>query len=432
MQPAANEIAPVSRTDTVVPPGHAPIRGDAAFGQFILQLIPAAPKAPSQSDLAPEQEGAAREQDPPAKAAVPAQSSADPGAAAAEAGPAISGHSPEAPFIGGTAEKNYDLTEGGKTQAPRVEDSGTQGTSGKPKKTTAQPALPQISPSSEATPPAPPISPIAIAAPHPSIGVPAQEQPSPAMQPATASPRLLHNPLKSAVAPASTGEETQSGEGEPAKPRAVVHAVLAAGAAGASRTTPAPRAMNDFKDDLKVGASQLPDSPRVSAGADSALPGIAAAAPSSHTLATAGEAAAALSHSAQATFERMDGAPAPQLVTSTPQRLSVGIRDSSLGWMEIRAHTAAGQVAAVVATGSIDAHTAISSQLPAMREYLAGQHIRLDTLASEQFSSPGGSGHSSQNGNQGSKPESGQPSARPQSLASEPEDEALSYISIRV
>lgn len=139
--------------------------------------------------------------------------------------------------------------------------------------------------------------------------------------------------------------------------------------------------------------------------------------------------------STHATFERMDAAAPPQVLASSPQRLEVGVRDSGLGWVEIRTHTAAGQVSAVVSTATTEAHAALSAQLPAMREYLAAQHVRVDTLGSDQFSPSAGerdSSHGSQTRSYGTHREAPPPANLDPAAAATAEEETLSYISIRV
>ncbi|HTW49588.1 MAG TPA: flagellar hook-length control protein FliK [Acidobacteriaceae bacterium] len=137
-----------------------------------------------------------------------------------------------------------------------------------------------------------------------------------------------------------------------------------------------------------------------------------------------------------AAFTRMDSAAPPQVLESAPQRLSVGVRDSGLGWVEIRTHATAGQVSAVLATGSSEAHAALQAHLPELRDYLAGQQVRVDQLASERFSSSGGSGEPAQQqpNRSGS---SGDPETQgmgpPVSAAfSEGAEDGLSYINVRV
>lgn len=132
----------------------------------------------------------------------------------------------------------------------------------------------------------------------------------------------------------------------------------------------------------------------------------------------------------------MDSAAAPHIIESTPQRLTVGVRSTGLGWLEVHANNVAGQVSATVATSSTESHNAISAQLPTMREYLAGEHVRVDSLATERFpQSSGGQGSSS--GNQSRNGDARQPRTmepeRSSGVSSEVvETEKLSYISVRV
>jgi hypothetical protein len=132
----------------------------------------------------------------------------------------------------------------------------------------------------------------------------------------------------------------------------------------------------------------------------------------------------------------MDSAAPPQVIESAPQRLSVGVRDSGLGWVEIRTHAAAGQVSAVLATGSSEAHAALEAHLPELRDYLAGQQVRVDQLASEQFSSSGGGREPApqQEGRNATSRDAGVPGQRPPMAASlsEGPEESLSYINVRV
>ena len=135
-------------------------------------------------------------------------------------------------------------------------------------------------------------------------------------------------------------------------------------------------------------------------------------------------------------FERMDTVAAPQVLAGTPQRLSVGVRDAGLGWVEIHTRTSAGEVSAALVTPSAAIHTAISAQLPAIRDYLGGQQVRVDHLTSEQYAaSSGGSENSS--GNQPQAKENHEPSASAirSSLTeqlSESERQPLSWIDVRV
>jgi hypothetical protein len=135
-------------------------------------------------------------------------------------------------------------------------------------------------------------------------------------------------------------------------------------------------------------------------------------------------------------FERMDSASLPQVIESSPQRLAIGVHRERLGWVEIRTNSAAGQIAATLASGPGEPHNTISAQLPMVREYLAGEHVRVDTLASERFSqSPGGGGDSSgnQSRNGGARDmKAGETDASLMGSPVEVDVQGLSYINVRV
>ena len=140
-------------------------------------------------------------------------------------------------------------------------------------------------------------------------------------------------------------------------------------------------------------------------------------------------------------FERIDSAPATRVIESVPQRLAVGVQSGGLGWVEIRTNSAAGQISATLASGSAESHNALSAQLPAVREFLAGEHVRIDHLASKIFSGSAGGRESGggQEPGQGSARQSPNDPARTtetwRPLSGSPTDvgtENLSYISVRV
>lgn len=138
---------------------------------------------------------------------------------------------------------------------------------------------------------------------------------------------------------------------------------------------------------------------------------------------------------ASVTFERMDTAAAPHVIESTPHRLAVGVDNGGLGWVEIHTSSAAGHVSATLTSGSAESHHAIATQLPAVREFLAGEHVQVDTLASERFSaSSGGQRGSSgdQEGGGGRRAPSIEPNGQARPAAPETDSEELSYISVRV
>jgi len=136
-----------------------------------------------------------------------------------------------------------------------------------------------------------------------------------------------------------------------------------------------------------------------------------------------------------AAFERMDTAEAPRVLETSPQNLAVGVRDASLGWVEIRAHAVTGQVAATLASGTHEAHTAIAADLPAIRDTLISQHVALHSLSAERFPASAGDGSSSSNSSASGTPHRSsfaKPKAETASAHGEAEAETLSYISVRV
>jgi hypothetical protein len=168
--------------------------------------------------------------------------------------------------------------------------------------------------------------------------------------------------------------------------------------------------------------------------------GLVASAPSVHaTNSVTTQLPAALPNShvnTTATFERMDSAPTPRVIESAPQRLDVGVHSGGLGWVEIHTSSAAGQISATLASGSVTTHGAISAQLPAVRDFLAGEHVRVDTLSSERFSqsSSGQQGSSSNDGGHGGGREtrSVEQERVVRASAADVERDELSYISVRV
>jgi len=135
-----------------------------------------------------------------------------------------------------------------------------------------------------------------------------------------------------------------------------------------------------------------------------------------------------------AAFDRMDAAEPVRVLESSPQNLAVGIRDGGLGWIEIRTHAVTGQVSATLASGSSEAHTAITAELPAIREALTSQQIALHSLAAERFPTSAGGGSASSTPESGTPPRqsSVKPKGQHASPRSEAEGESLSYISVRV
>ena len=212
----------------------------------------------------------------------------------------------------------------------------------------------------------------------------------------------------------------------------------APGSGAGNSTTPDHAAAHVFAADSQVhaGARLSTESVQSAPGASTDLP---AAHATSGTMA-AGPAVSA-PHSAPsaagAAFERMDSASAPQIIGSSPQRLAVGVRNAEMGWVEVHANSAAGQVSATLATGSVESHTALSAQLPSMREYLSAEHVRIDHLATENFSASSGhgegfSGERSRNGAGAHGSNQPEQVASSREVSGEADMDELSYINVRV
>jgi hypothetical protein len=78
--------------------------------------------------------------------------------------------------------------------------------------------------------------------------------------------------------------------------------------------------------------------------------------------------------------------PAPQIVSSTPTRLEVGIFNGTHGWLRIRAELGAvGTVNASVTT--VDAaHDALRSAVPEIASYLGGEAVKVGSIEIHRFS----------------------------------------------
>jgi flagellar hook-length control protein FliK len=133
----------------------------------------------------------------------------------------------------------------------------------------------------------------------------------------------------------------------------------------------------------------------------------------------------------------MDSAGAPQVIENSSRRLAVGVRNADLGWVEIRTSNAAGQVSATVATSSVESHNVVLAQLPSVREYLAGQQVRVDHLASESFSPSSGHREASpgdqfRDGGGARNTKAPEQAIKARTSVADPDAESLSYINVRV
>jgi hypothetical protein len=114
--------------------------------------------------------------------------------------------------------------------------------------------------------------------------------------------------------------------------------------------------------------------------------------------------------SAENAFAALDHATAAEqahLLHATPNQLAVGVTDSHLGWLEVRAERVAGQLTAQVTADSTASHAALTASLPAMAGYLHEQRAGVQYLAvSSQTAGNSGQGgqsasHQNASGNGG-------------------------------
>ncbi|MBB6147224.1 hypothetical protein HNQ77_005218 [Silvibacterium bohemicum] len=83
-------------------------------------------------------------------------------------------------------------------------------------------------------------------------------------------------------------------------------------------------------------------------------------------------------------YQRLDQAAPAVTLHSTANRFAVGVHDPALGYLEIDAHSAAGQISAALVTNSALSHASLAAQLPSLHEYLGDQQVRLSHLGVEQ------------------------------------------------
>lgn len=111
-------------------------------------------------------------------------------------------------------------------------------------------------------------------------------------------------------------------------------------------------------------------------------------------------------------YDRIDQGVAPIVLHSGAQQVAVGVRDSSLGWVEIRAQNVSGHVEATLVTASGQTQASLAAQLPAMAQFVAQHDVRLGALAVQPQTAAnaglgGGMSHGSGAGQSGANPGGG-------------------------
>ncbi|HEX3986534.1 MAG TPA: hypothetical protein VHX13_07980 [Acidobacteriaceae bacterium] len=235
---------------------------------------------------------------------------------------------------------------------------------------------------------------------------------------AGATPNGTHEAVDAAEpGAAALATATHSAQGVPLAGSRASEALRSAG------TPDAQHAHVPARPEPMVGAMQAAQSPQI--------PGPDNPAVGSHR---SGGSADSLSPTAA--LERMDAADPPRVLESSPQKLTIGVGDAGLGWIEIRTHAVAGQVSATLASGTHEAHAAIAAELPAIRDSLINQHVALHSLGAERFSASSGGGGGSEPNTRDSGSPARQSIVKPKgdtpAVHGEAAGESLSYISVRV
>lgn len=83
-------------------------------------------------------------------------------------------------------------------------------------------------------------------------------------------------------------------------------------------------------------------------------------------------------------YQHLDQASEPVVLRADASRVTVGVHDTSLGWVEIKAQGSAGQVSASLVAASSQTHASLTSQLPGLTQFLSERHVRVDHLGVEQ------------------------------------------------
>lgn len=79
-------------------------------------------------------------------------------------------------------------------------------------------------------------------------------------------------------------------------------------------------------------------------------------------------------------YQHLDQASEPVVLRADASRVAVGVHDASLGWVEVKAQSAAGQVSASLVAASEQTHASLVGQMPALSQFLSESHVRVDHL----------------------------------------------------
>ncbi|WP_446742350.1 flagellar hook-length control protein FliK [Silvibacterium acidisoli] len=139
-------------------------------------------------------------------------------------------------------------------------------------------------------------------------------------------------------------------------------------------------------------------------------------------------------------YQRLDqvSAPAPVMLHASANRVSVGVHDPSLGWIEVKTQAVAGQISASLVTAAGQAHQSLSAQLPSLTQFLADHQVKVGDVVVQQggaggeMSSGSGQRHQQEAGRQGAAASQAEShTVLPESTEALSDERPLSYISIR-
>jgi hypothetical protein len=113
-------------------------------------------------------------------------------------------------------------------------------------------------------------------------------------------------------------------------------------------------------------------------------------------------------------FQRMDsGVPQAALLRANPHQVAVGVRDPSLGWIEIQAQSSSGHVSASLAASSLETHASLVAEVPALSQFIVERNVPIHVVS---VAMQGGEANSGQS-HSGSESPGQQAFAQPQSVA---------------
>jgi flagellar hook-length control protein FliK len=92
-------------------------------------------------------------------------------------------------------------------------------------------------------------------------------------------------------------------------------------------------------------------------------------------------------------FQRLDsGEPPATLLHANAREVTVGVRDPSLGWVEIQTQSSSGHVSASLTAASAEARASLAAEVPAITQYLADRNVNVHSLGMSTSSGAEGGG----------------------------------------